>query len=60
MVHFASFEERQRQIRPPVVAGEMIPVKLEIEDSLVDEHGPFNKKQKQSSSSDQVKSLFLI
>ncbi|XP_010687648.2 uncharacterized protein LOC104901744 [Beta vulgaris subsp. vulgaris] len=53
MVHFASFEERQRQIRPPGVAGEMISVKLEIEESLVDEHGPFNKKQKQSSSADQ-------
>lgn len=71
MVQFASSEDRQRLIQPSppssaaAVVGEKFPVKLEIEDSLEDEHGPFNKKQKlrqkqkqqqQSSCSDQFPS----
>ena len=50
MVHFASSETRQRPLQ--------MPVKLEIEDPLDDEHGPFNKKQKQSSALDQVIFIF--
>lgn len=46
MVHFASSEGRQRPLQ--------MPVKLEIEDPLDDEHGPSNKKQKQSSAPDQL------
>lgn len=46
MVHFASSEDRQRPLQ--------MPVKLEIEDPLDDEHGPSNKKQKQSSALDQL------
>lgn len=46
MVHFASSEGRQRLLQ--------MPVKLEIEDPLDDEHGPSNKKQKQSSAPDQL------
>ncbi|CAO2823071.1 unnamed protein product [Amaranthus hypochondriacus] len=39
------------------IVGENSTVKLEIEDSLDDEHGPFNKKQKQSSSLNQFSSV---
>lgn len=34
--------------------GDKVAVKLEIEDSLEDEHGPFNKKQKQFPAPNQV------
>ncbi|XP_021750023.1 uncharacterized protein LOC110715725 [Chenopodium quinoa] len=61
MVHFESSEDRQR-ISPPYAAASVGEnsqvVKVEIEDFLEEENGPFNKKQKkpQSSCSDQFSS----
>ncbi|GMH23282.1 hypothetical protein Nepgr_025125 [Nepenthes gracilis] len=49
MVHFASSENIRRQTEMVPVGDIKIPVKPEIEDSFEVEHGPLNKKLKQSS-----------
>ncbi|KAH9614884.1 hypothetical protein KSS87_000294 [Heliosperma pusillum] len=52
MFHIANSEDRQPATT--VVGGDKLPlVKMEIEDSLEDEHGPFMKKQKQFQIRDQ-------
>ncbi|KAL9242221.1 hypothetical protein vseg_016242 [Gypsophila vaccaria] len=53
MFHVGSSEDRRSP--PSTVAGaSKIPVKLEFEDSLNDEYGPYLKKQKQFSVCDQL------
>ncbi|GMH13783.1 hypothetical protein Nepgr_015624 [Nepenthes gracilis] len=54
MVHFAGGGSLRRQPETMPLGDSKIPVKLEIEDSLEEEHGPFNKKMKQSSFPDHL------
>ncbi|GAB4853636.1 hypothetical protein Ancab_017827 [Ancistrocladus abbreviatus] len=54
MVHLAGsggFWRRQQQPETASYAGDKLPVKLEIEDSLEEEYGPFNKRLKQQQQS---------
>lgn len=47
MVHVVSFSGRRQIAGLPVSESQLpIPVKLEVEDQLEDEHGPYNKRMK--------------
>lgn len=50
---------KRRVDSTPHAAPEAAAVKLEIEDPLVDEHGPLNKRSKDASSPNQQVDLWL-